>query len=131
MRRRLMDGRSACDWDEHVRLGCRSGGCSCHWLEQCAPRYELVVMYNRSSTFVDVGYCAPSYLEPILTTVLLPAVFLLFLVLIRYVLSILDSRGSAKKLQASTSAAVFSANVSALCQTSKVKGKLPAATTGQ
>ena len=32
-----------------------------------------------------------------------------------------DSRGSAKKLQASTSAAVFSANVSALCQTSKAR----------
>ena len=32
-----------------------------------------------------------------------------------------DSAGSAKKLQASASAAVFSANVSALCQTSKAR----------
>ena len=107
MRRRLMDGRSACDWDDHIRflaqllqtdgqelthaykieskmvkadrdgsrpfpfyeivfcrfskgqdfpttcefwtvppwrfdrgLGCRLG-CPCHWLEHCAPRYEL------------------------------------------------------------------------------------------
>eukprot|EP00435_Cladocopium_sp_Y103_P037939 s601_g10.t1 len=119
MRRRLMDSlRSACEWDDHFRMGCRQG-CACHWLEQCAPRYEFV----RSRTgdqFVDVGYCAPSYFEPFVVTILLPMVMLFFVILIRHLFSLLDP-SSSKKLH-TTAAATFSANVRALCESSKVKG---------